>query len=65
MYFVGNQPEFATTLVEATEEDEDGEGGAVGSRRCRIVLVPEFCESGLVVLVNPATLEVKTVQFDA
>lgn len=54
--FIGNQPAFETMLVEDAEEEE--------GKRCRIVLVPEFCETGTVVLVNTHSLEVKTVQFD-
>ena len=53
MYVVGNQPEFATRLVEG------GEG-----ERCRVVLVPKFVETGTLALVNLSTLDVKTVQFD-
>ncbi|EKM55715.1 uncharacterized protein PHACADRAFT_173871 [Phanerochaete carnosa HHB-10118-sp] len=56
LYIVGNQPEFGTKMVRATEESEG---------RCRIVLVPQFKHSGTVVLVNLRTLSVRTVSFAA
>ncbi|GAA6064270.1 hypothetical protein JCM10212_001654 [Sporobolomyces blumeae] len=59
VYFIGNQPEFATKLVEEHAE-EDG-----GKKQVRIIMVPRFCETGQVVLVNTKSLEVKVVQFDA
>ncbi|KZT28588.1 hypothetical protein NEOLEDRAFT_1161072 [Neolentinus lepideus HHB14362 ss-1] len=51
LYIVGCQPKFQTKLV--SEKD----------KRCRIVLVPRFSETGILVLVNLRTLDVKTVQF--
>lgn len=57
LYIVGNQPEFGTKMVRAKEENE-GETG-----RCRIVLVPQFKQSGTVVLVNLRTLNVRTMSF--
>ncbi|GAA5856203.1 hypothetical protein JCM8547_000817 [Rhodosporidiobolus lusitaniae] len=54
VYFVGNQPSFGTQLV----QDDDGV-------QCRIVLVPKFCETGEVVLVNTTSLEAKVVRFSA
>ncbi|KAI0362684.1 hypothetical protein OH77DRAFT_1585031 [Trametes cingulata] len=62
VYVVGNQPAFATRLVRDEErdaEDEEGEGG----KRCRIVLLPSFRETGTLVLVNLRTLAVRKVQF--
>ncbi|KAI0684263.1 DNA polymerase alpha/epsilon subunit B-domain-containing protein [Cytidiella melzeri] len=60
IYIIGNQPVFKTKLVRGeVEEDEDGGGGA--AKRCRIILVPKFRESGVVVLVNLRTLQVRTV----
>ncbi|BGP21411.1 DNA polymerase delta subunit 2 [Rhodotorula toruloides] len=53
VYFFGNQPSFGTRLVES----DDG-------KKVRIVLVPRFCESGEVILVNTATLEVKVQRFE-
>jgi DNA polymerase delta subunit 2 len=54
VYLVGGQKRFATRLV---GDKDDGE------KRCRIVLVPIFAETGVMVLVNMRTLEVKTVEF--
>jgi DNA polymerase delta subunit 2 len=56
IYIVGGQKTFATRLVK--EED-----GCEERRKCRIVLVPGFAESGVMVLVNMRTLDVKTVKF--
>ncbi|BGP36434.1 DNA polymerase delta small subunit Cdc1 [Rhodotorula kratochvilovae] len=53
VYFVGNQPAFATRLVRD------------GDKQVRIVLVPRFAETGEVVLVNTATLEVRVQRFEA
>ncbi|THG94729.1 hypothetical protein EW026_g6796 [Hermanssonia centrifuga] len=57
IYVVGNQPEFKTKLVVEQPKGEEGE------KRCRIVLVPGFRESGTLVLVNLRTLAVRTVSF--
>lgn len=59
LYVIGNQPEFKTRLL--SEVVEDGKGPS--ERRCRIVLVPGFKESGILVLVNLRTLKVRTVNF--
>jgi len=56
VYFIGNQPKFESRLV----TDEEGEG----SKKCRIVLVPKFCETGQVVLVHSKSLETKVVGFE-
>ena len=57
LYVIGNQPRFATKVAtELTEEKEVG-------KRCRIVLVPSFKETGTVVLVNLRSMETKTVCF--
>ena len=63
IYVVGNQPAFATKVVE-----DDGDEGLEDEaerlpKRCRIVLLPSFRESGLIALVNLRTLEVRKVQF--
>lgn len=58
VYFIGNQPKFESRLV----TDEEGEGE--GSKKCRIVLVPKFCETGQVVLVHSKSLETKVVGFE-
>ncbi|EMD38621.1 hypothetical protein CERSUDRAFT_123186 [Gelatoporia subvermispora B] len=60
IYVIGNQPEFATQLV---KEEHAGEGAEEREKRCRVVLVPGFRESGTLVLVNLRTLAVKTVRF--
>ena len=52
---------FKTKL--AGEESDGNEGGEGGRKRCRIVLVPRFKETGMVVLVNLRTLGVRTVKF--
>ena len=40
---------------------EPDDGG--GEKRCRVVLVPSFAETGILALVNLRTLAVKTVHF--
>ncbi|KAL1742800.1 DNA polymerase alpha/epsilon subunit B-domain-containing protein [Schizophyllum fasciatum] len=49
LYIIGGQKKFATRLT------------APSNRQCRIVLVPQFSTTGMVVLVNMRTLDVKTV----
>jgi len=51
IYAVGCQPEFATHLVND------------GSRRCRIILLPSFSETGFLILVGLRTLRVRVVKF--
>lgn len=58
VYIIGNQPRFQTRMV-TEEPDESGNG----EKRCRVVLVPGFAETGVLVLVNLRTLGVKCVQF--
>jgi DNA polymerase delta subunit 2 len=53
VYFIGNQPRFETTVV----EQDDGQ-------RTRVILLPKFIDSGEVILLNPVTLAVKSVQMD-
>ncbi|CAD6896358.1 unnamed protein product [Tilletia controversa] len=52
IYFIGNQPAFATTLY----ENPDG-------HQTRVVLLPRFSQSGDVVLVNLRTLECELVNY--
>ena len=52
---------FKTKL--AVEESDGNEGGEGGRKRCRIVLVPKFKDTGMVVLVNLRSLGVRTVKF--
>ncbi|KAF5376562.1 hypothetical protein D9757_008276 [Collybiopsis confluens] len=51
LYFVGGQKKFGTKTV------------TDNNTKCRIVLIPEFYKTGLLVLVNIRTLRVKTVRF--
>lgn len=57
LYIVGCMPEFSTQLVGG--ESKDGKM----SRKCRVVLVPNFSETGCLVLVNLRTLAVRCVNF--
>ncbi|GBE82455.1 DNA polymerase subunit delta-2 [Sparassis crispa] len=70
VYVVGCQPDFGTRLVEEGGKSRDGGGEDVdmdgaheGRKRCRIILVPGFRETGILVLVNMRTFAVRTVQF--
>jgi DNA polymerase delta subunit 2 len=55
LYIVGGQKKFGTKLV---AEAVDGE-----KKRCRLILVPSFAKTGVLVLVNLRTLDVKTITF--
>ncbi|KAJ7470530.1 DNA polymerase alpha/epsilon subunit B-domain-containing protein [Mycena latifolia] len=57
LYIVGGQRRFGTKMV--VESDKDGKP----QKRCRVVLVPRFADTGLLVLVNLRTLDVKSVKF--
>lgn len=57
LYIVGCMPEFGTQLVGG--ESRDGKR----SRKCRVVLVPNFSETGCLVLVNLRTLAVRCIHF--
>jgi DNA polymerase delta subunit 2 len=50
IYAVGCQPRFATRLVKD------------GKRRCRVILVPSFAQTGIVVLVGLRSLDVRIVR---
>ena len=54
----GCQPEFASRIVNSSDHGEQG-----NERRCRVVLVPKFEDTGTCVLVNMKNLDVKTVHF--
>lgn len=56
LYIVGGQKKFGTRL--AVDQDDPNK-----KNRCRIVLVPGFANTGVLVLVNLRTLDVKTVDF--
>ncbi|KAJ7098142.1 DNA polymerase alpha/epsilon subunit B-domain-containing protein [Mycena belliarum] len=60
LYIVGGQRRFGTKMV--VEQDNDGKAGKA-QKRCRIVLVPRFADTGLLVLLNLRTLDVKCVKF--
>lgn len=61
LYVIGNQPRFQTKLVNS-EDRTPGDAGEAETR-CRIVLLPIFAETGILVLVNLRTLEVRTVKL--
>ncbi|CCM02879.1 uncharacterized protein FIBRA_04993 [Fibroporia radiculosa] len=74
VYVVGNQPGFGTRVVTergwgtdsdavSDEVEEEGLEGEGRDKRCRVVLVPGFRETGILVLLNMRTLAVRTVQF--
>ncbi|CAG8455027.1 14690_t:CDS:10 [Funneliformis caledonium] len=52
VYFIGNQKEFATSLIEGPNQ-----------QRTRIILLPSFSESGVVVLLNLKNLKCHTTCF--
>ncbi|KAJ6546452.1 DNA polymerase alpha/epsilon subunit B-domain-containing protein [Mycena vulgaris] len=58
LYIVGGQRRFGTKMV--VESDKDS---GKPLKRCRVVLVPRFSDTGLLVLVNLRTLDVKCVKF--
>ncbi|GLI67880.1 hypothetical protein VaNZ11_012170 [Volvox africanus] len=60
VYFVGNQPEFATRLVAGMSSSSLSAGQLV-----RLVAVPSFARTGTIVLVNLRTLACHPVRFDA
>jgi DNA polymerase delta subunit 2 len=62
LYIVGGQKRFATQLV-ATDGGHVCSEAKGAERNCRIVLVPGFAETGILVLINLRTLDVKTVKF--
>jgi len=51
MYAIGCQPQFATRLVKN------------GNSRCRVVLVPSFAQTGMLVLVGLRSLDVRIVRL--
>lgn len=52
VYFIGNQPQFEDRLLLGSN-----------GQKVRIVLVPSFAETGIVVLVNLKTLECSAVHI--
>lgn len=68
IYVLGCQPEFATRLVRNKDytdggEVDDAEGD--GEQMCRVVLVPEFKRSGMLVMVNLRNMNVRAVRFSS
>ncbi|KAG5645811.1 hypothetical protein DXG03_005152 [Asterophora parasitica] len=63
VYIVGNQKRFATKMIVEREESEQSDNGNGPKTRCRVVMVPEFARTGVLVLVNLRTLDVKTMTF--
>ncbi|KAM6500832.1 DNA polymerase alpha/epsilon subunit B domain containing protein [Amanita muscaria] len=51
LYIVGCQKMFGTRLIKQNQQ------------RCRIVMVPNFSNTGILVLVNVRTLDVRTIRF--
>ncbi|TFK72543.1 hypothetical protein BDN72DRAFT_315682 [Pluteus cervinus] len=63
IYIVGGQKQFGTRLVE-TPGDSSGESDMEQqTRRCRIILVPEFSTTGTLVLLNLRSMDVQTIHF--
>lgn len=52
VYFVGNQPQFGTTVLE----------GPVG-QQVRLIAIPKFHETGQIVLLDTETLEAEVVKI--
>lgn len=59
LYIVGGQKRFGTRLVVDDELHDEQKR----KTRCRIVMVPHFSRTGVLVLVNMRTLDVKCLQF--
>ncbi|KAJ7581047.1 DNA polymerase alpha/epsilon subunit B-domain-containing protein [Mycena floridula] len=58
IYIVGDQKKFGTKMVVDRLED-----GGDEKTRCRLILVPTFSNTGVLVLVNLRSLDVKTITF--
>ncbi|KAK7023760.1 DNA polymerase subunit delta-2 [Favolaschia claudopus] len=54
IYAVGGQEQFGTKLL-VHKEDK--------TKRCRLILVPRFADTGILVLVNLRTLDAKPIKF--
>ncbi|KAH9483725.1 DNA polymerase delta small subunit [Psilocybe cubensis] len=59
IYIVGGQKRFGTKLVTDQQTGSKGKSPA----RCRVILIPSFAQTGILVLVNLRTLAVKCVNF--
>lgn len=69
VYIIGNQPSFATALIQSknfdhTESRKRNEGNILGEVKCRVILLPKFCDTPLLVLLHTKSLECKTVEID-
>ena len=62
IYIVGGQKKFGTKVVSDPQE-AGSKSKRQTSPRCRIVMVPSFSRTGILVLINLRTLDVKCVKF--
>lgn len=62
IYIVGGQKKFGTKMVSDPQE-AGSKLKRQSSPRCRIVMVPSFSRTGILVLINLRTLDVKCVKF--
>lgn len=53
VFFVGNQPDFDTTVIEG-----------MAGQSVRLIALPKFKETGEVVVLDTDTLEVEVMKFD-
>ncbi|KAL1985228.1 hypothetical protein VTN96DRAFT_8144 [Rasamsonia emersonii] len=72
IFFIGNQPQFKTTVVEGestfrlngTDADMPDAADDSLTPRVRLLAIPKFHETGELILVDTDTLEVEVVKFD-
>jgi len=62
IYIVGGQKKFGTKMV-SDPQDAGSKLKRQSTPRCRIVMVPSFSRTGILVLINLRTLDVKCVNF--
>lgn len=78
MFFIGNQPRFATAVVEGSEPvarpenetemvDTDNaiDETSKNNARVRLISLPRFRQTGELVLLDADTLDVEIVRFGA
>jgi DNA polymerase delta subunit 2 len=53
VFIAGDQPQFETAVVEGPQ-----------NQSVRLITVPSFRATGLVILLDPETLEVDCIKFD-
>lgn len=71
IFFAGNQPRFATTVVagdiplraDGTDAEMVDTTDTTVSPRVRLLAIPEFSQTGELVLVDSETLEVEVAKF--